>query len=63
MRTKKVFKPFNNLNGNGDMAGTSMMAKIYTSSYPSPYPIEKVGNSPYSYSVNARILRQNENKF
>ena len=38
------------------MAGTSIMAgmgtgtgRIYTSPYSSPYPIEKVGDSPYSY--------------
>jgi len=37
------------------------MAGICTSPYPSPYPIEKVGDSPYPYPypVNAGILRQN----
>jgi len=43
------------------MAGTSIMAGICTS----PYPIEKVGNSPYPYSypVNAGIFRQNDDEF
>jgi len=40
------------------MAGTGIMAGIYSS--PSPYPIEKIGDSPYSYPypypVNAGIL-------
>jgi len=36
---------FNNLNEDRDMAGTSIMAGICAS----PYPIEKVGESPYSY--------------
>ena len=59
------------------MAGTSIMVGICTSSYPFPYPIEKVedfpysypiekvGDSPYQYSypVNAEISRQNGNKF
>ena len=40
---------FNNLNENGDMAGTGIMAGICTSPYPSPYPTEKVGDSPYPY--------------
>jgi len=33
--------------------------------YPSPYPIEKIGDSPYPYPypVNAGILRQNGNRF
>jgi len=37
------------------MAGTGIMAGIYSSSY----PIEKIGDSPYSYSypVNAGIPR------
>jgi len=39
------------------MAGTDIMVGIYTSTYQSPYPIEKVGDSPYP--VNAGILRQN----
>ena len=49
----------------GDMAGTSIMAGIYTSSYPSPYPIEKVGDSPYPYPnpVNAGLPRQNGDRF
>jgi len=43
------------------MAGTGIMAGIY----PSPYPIEKIGDSPYPYPypVNAGILRQNGNRF
>ena len=46
---------FNNLNENGDMTG------ICTS----PYPTEKVGDSPYPYpySVNAGIPRQNGDGF
>ena len=32
---------FNNLNENGDMAGTGIMAGICTSPYPSPYPTKK----------------------
>jgi len=41
------------------------MAGIYTSPYPSPYPIEKVGDSPYPYlyPVNVGIPRQNEDEF
>jgi len=39
------------------------MAGIYTSLYPSPYTIEKVGDFPHSYSVNVKISRQNENEF
>jgi len=35
------------------------MAGICTS----PYPIEKVGDSPYPYLVNAGIPRQNGDKF
>jgi len=30
---------------------------------PSPYPIEKIGDSPYPYPVNAGIPRQNGNEF
>jgi len=47
------------------MAGTDIMAGICTSPYSSPYPIEKVGNSPYPYSYpgNAGISRQNGNGF
>jgi len=41
------------------MAGTGIMAGICTSPYPSPYPTEKVGDSPYPYPypypVNAGI--------
>ena len=56
---------FNNLNENGDMAGTGIMAGICTSPYPSPYPTEKVGDSPYPYPypVNAGIPRQNGDGF
>jgi len=45
------------------MAGTSIMAGIYPS--PSPYPIEKIGDSPYPYPypVNARIPHQNGDEF
>ena len=41
------------------------MAGICTSPSPSPYPIEKIGNSPYSYPypVNAGIPRQNGDGF
>ena len=47
------------------MAGTGIMAGIRTSPYPSPYPIEKVGDSPYPYSypVNTGIPRQNGDEF
>ena len=43
------------------MAGTGIMAGICTS----PYPIEKVGDSPYPYPypVNAEIPRQNRDRF
>ena len=56
---------FNNLNKNGDMAGTGIMAGICTSPYPSPYPTEKVGDSPYPYPypVNAGIPPQNGDGF
>ena len=56
---------FNNLNGDKDMAGTGIIAGICTSPYLSPYPIEKIGDSPYPYSypVNAGISRQNEDGF
>ena len=50
---------FNNLNKNEDMAGTCIMAGICTP----PYPTEKVGDSPYSYPVNAGIPRQNGDGF
>jgi len=41
------------------------MVGICTSSYTSPYPIEKVGDFPYSYPypVNAGIPRQNGDGF
>ena len=45
------------------MAGTGIMAGICTSPYPSPYPIEKVGDSPYPYPVNVEIPRQNGDEF
>jgi len=62
---------FNNLNEEGDVAGTSIMAGmsimtgICTSPYPSLYLIEKVRDSSYSYPylVNAGILRQNRDEF
>ena len=56
---------FNNLNENGDMAGTGIMAGICTSPYPSPQPTEKVGDSPYPYPYpfNAGIPRQNGDGF
>jgi len=37
------------------------MTGICTSLYPSPYPIEKDGDSPYP--VNAGILHQNGDEF
>jgi len=47
------------------MAGTGIMAGICSSPYPSPYPIEKVGDSPYPYPypVNAGIPRQTGDGF
>jgi len=59
------YEDFNNLNGNGDMAGTGIMTGICTSPYPSPYPIEKVRDSPYPYPypVNAGIPRQTGDGF
>jgi len=41
------------------------MAGVCTSPYPSPYPIEKVGDSPYPYPylVNAGIPCQNGDGF
>ena len=47
------------------MAGTSIMAGIYTSPHPSPYPIKKVEDSPYPnpYPVNAGIPCQTEDEF
>jgi len=41
------------------MAGTSIMARIYSS----PSPIEKIGDSLYPYPVNAGISRQNGDGF
>jgi len=41
------------------MTGTGIMAGIYSS----PYPIEKIGDSPYPYPVNAGIPRQNGDGF
>jgi len=52
---------FNNLNEDEDMTGTSIIAGIYSSSSPSPYPIEKIGDFPYP--VNAGISRQNGDGF
>jgi len=59
------YEYFSNLNGDRDMARTGIMAEICTSSYPSPYPIEKVGDYPYPYPYpfNAGIPRQNGNEF
>jgi len=45
------------------MARTGIMAGIYSSLSPSPYPIEKIGDSPYPYPVNAGIPRQNGDGF
>jgi len=49
------------------MAGTGIMAGIYSSPSPSPYPIEKIGDFPYPYPypypVNAGIPRQNGDEF
>jgi len=49
------------------MAGTSIMVGICTSPSPSPYPIEKIRDSPYpcpyAYLVNAGIFRQNGDGF
>ena len=50
---------FNNLNKDGDMSGMGIMVGICTS----PYLIEKVGDSPYPYPVNAGIPRQNRDGF
>jgi len=54
---------FNNLNGEEDVARTCIMAGICTSTYPSLYSIEKVGDSPYPYLFNAGIPCQNGNEF
>ena len=56
---------FNNLNDDRDMAGTGIMTGICTSLSPSPYPIEKIGNSlyPYPYPVNVGILRKIGDEF
>jgi len=47
------------------MAGTGIMAGIYSSPSASPYPIEKIGDSPYPYTypVNAGISCQNGDGF
>jgi len=54
---------FNNLNDDGDMAKTNILAGICT--FSSPYPIEKIWDSSYSYpySVSAKIPGQNEDEF
>jgi len=36
---------------------------ICTFPYSSPYPIEKVRDSPYPYPINVGIFRQNGNEF
>jgi len=41
---------------------TDIMAGIYTSSYPSSYPIQKVEDSSYPYPVNAGIFHQNKDE-
>ena len=41
------YEHFNNLNVDGDMAGTGIIVGICTSPHPFPYPIEKVEDSPY----------------
>jgi len=43
------------------MTGTGIMAEICTSPSPSPYPIEKIGDSPCP--VNAGIPHQNGDGF
>jgi len=49
------------------MAGTGIIAGIYSSPSPSPspYPIKKIGDYPYPYPypVNAGIPRQNGDGF
>jgi len=45
------------------MARTGNIAGICTSPSSSPYPIEKIGDFPYPYSVNAKISRQNRDGF
>jgi len=48
------------------MAGTGIMAGMGTETgwiCISPYPIEKVGDSPYPYAVNAGISHQNLDEF
>jgi len=39
------------------------MAGICTSTYSSPYPIEKVGDFSYPYPANAEIPRQDDDEF
>ena len=41
------------------MAGTGIMAGKCTSSYPSPYPTEKVGDSPYPYPYPVNVGSDN----
>ena len=47
------------------MAGTGIIAGIYSSPSPSPYLIKKIRDSPYLYPylVNAGIPRQNRDGF
>jgi len=47
------------------MAWMGIMAGICTSPSPSSYPIEKIRDFPYPYSypINAGILRQNGDEF
>jgi len=54
---------FNNLNENVDMAGTGIIAgtSIIAGICPSPYPTEKVMDSPYP--INVGIPRQNGDGF
>jgi len=54
----------NNLNRDGDMVGTNILAGIKTGTRrmcTSSYPIEKVRNFPYL--INVRILHQNGDGF
>jgi len=45
------------------MRTTTTTGRICTSSYPSSYPIEKVGDFPYPYLVNVEISGQNGDEF
>jgi len=69
-----IKKKQSSLNEDGDMAGTGIMVDVGTgtgqiciSPYPSPYPIEEVGDFSYPYSypylINAGIPRQNGDEF